>query len=134
MLQGLTSSELQIRHPELRNAYRRVGFFDQIPGGETALARRDRSVRVLSAVASRHPDATVVVVTHGGFLAGFLEYVLDIPSSEARRFAKAHARLNYFEYSAVGWRLDRWNDVAHLEDFVNGSGEKSNIQLPDVAG
>ena len=40
----------------------------------------NRSVRVLTALAERHPGATVAVVTHGGFLAGFLEFVLKMPA------------------------------------------------------
>jgi hypothetical protein len=37
---------------------------------ETAKQRLDRSVQVLTAIAERHSDQTVVVVTHGGFLMG----------------------------------------------------------------
>ncbi len=114
-VQGLTGLEMQARYPEICEAHARAGFYEQIPGGESAIERRDRSIRVLSEIASRHPDSTVAVVTHAGFLAGFLEFVLDLPFGGARAYATSHASLNHFEHSASGWRLDTWNDVTHLD-------------------
>ena len=111
VLQGLTRTEFRARHPALCESHDRLGYFDRIPDGESATERRDRSVRVLSAIAARHPDETVVAITHGGFLGGFLEFVIELPFGGSRQFGNAHASLSYFEHSASGWRLDRWNDI-----------------------
>ena len=115
VLQGLTPAEMNARYTKIRAEYERVGFYNQIPDGESAVERRDRSVQVLSAIAARHPNRTVIAVTHGGLLAAFLEFVLELPFGGSRGFAKSHASLNRFECSASGWRLDIWNGETHLE-------------------
>jgi probable phosphoglycerate mutase len=132
VLQGLTVVEMRDRHPTVMQAYDRVGFFDAIPGGESAEERRDRSVRVLSALADLHPDDTVVVVTHGGFLMGFFEFVLDLPLGGGRRFRRDHASFNSFEHGADGWRLETWNDVSHLDGLSPGVIENAHVRRVGV--
>jgi broad specificity phosphatase PhoE len=114
IFQGLTREEISEKYPEQMAAYERAGFMDVIPEGETAQERTDRSARVLTEIASRHPQQTIVVVTHGGFLTGFLGFVLGIPFSNGRRFRKQNASLNAFEYEEPTWYLQTWNDVTHL--------------------
>jgi broad specificity phosphatase PhoE len=114
VFQGLTREEINERYPDQMAAYERTGFLDVIPDGESAQERTDRSVRVLTEIASRHAEQTVVVVTHGGFLTGFLGFVLGIPFSNGRRFKKENAGFNAFEYVEPNWYLQTWNDVSHL--------------------
>jgi broad specificity phosphatase PhoE len=114
IFQGLTREEISKKYPEQLTAYERAGFMDVIPDGESAQERTDRSARVLTEIASRHPEQTVVVVTHGGFLTGFLTFVLGIPFGNARRFRKPNASFNAFEYVDNDWCLQTWNDVSHL--------------------
>src|SRR5262245_3073293 len=115
ILQGLTREEISEKYPEQMAAYERTGFLDLIPEGETAQERTDRSVRVLTEIASRHPEQTVLVVTHGGFLTGFLGFVLGMPFSSGRRFRKENAGYNAFEYLEPNWYLQTWNDISHLD-------------------
>jgi broad specificity phosphatase PhoE len=115
IFQGLTRQEINEKYPEEMATYERLGFLDVIPEGETAQERTDRSVRVLTEIASRHPEQTIVVVTHGGFLTGFLGFVLSIPFSNGRRFRKENASFNAFEYIEPNWYLETWNDTSHLE-------------------
>lgn len=114
IFQGLTREEISKKYPEQLAAYERAGFMDMIPDGESAQERTDRSARVLTEIASLHPEQTVVVVTHGGFLTGFLTFVLGIPFANARRFRKQNASFNAFEYVDTHWCLQTWNDVSHL--------------------
>jgi broad specificity phosphatase PhoE len=114
VFQGLTREEISEKYPEQMAAYDRLGFLDLIPGGETAQERTDRSVRTLTEIASRHPEQTSVVVTHGGFLTGFLGFVLGIPFSNGRRYRKENASFNAFEYLEPNWYLQTWNDISHL--------------------
>ena len=114
LFQGLTWEEMREQYPGERETYERTGFYDAIPEGETAQQRLDRSVQVLTAIAESHPDQTVVVVTHGGFLMGFLEFVLGIPFGSGKRFKKQNASFNAFEYVETKWCLETWNDLSHL--------------------
>jgi 2,3-bisphosphoglycerate-dependent phosphoglycerate mutase len=114
LLQGLTWEEMGKKFPKERETYERTGFYDVIPEGESAQQRLDRSVRVLTAIAESHPNQTAIVVTHGGFLTGFLEFVLGIPFGNGKRFKKQNASFNAFEYVGSKWCLETWNDVSHL--------------------
>jgi broad specificity phosphatase PhoE len=115
LFQGLTWQQIGVRFPEERAAYERSGFFDTVPDGETAQERQNRSVQVLTDIAARHLNETVAVVTHGGFLMGFLEFVLGLPFGGGKRIKKQNASFNAFEYLEGHWRLGTWNDVSHLD-------------------
>jgi len=102
------------KYPSEQETCKRTGFYAAIPGGETAQQRLDRSVQVLTAIAERHSDQTVVVVTHGGFLMGFLEFLLGVPFGSGKRFKKQNASYNAFEFVQSKWCLETWNDLSHL--------------------
>ena len=106
LFQGLTWKEITEKYPKERKAYEQTGFYDIIPEGETAQQRLDRSVQVLTAIADRHPDQTIAVVTHGGFLMGFFEFVLGMPFGSGKRFKKQNASFNSFEYRGSTWCLE----------------------------
>jgi probable phosphoglycerate mutase len=114
VFQGMLASEIPGRFPEVYSQYQADGYFATIPGGESAEGRRARSVRILTAIADAHPEQTVVVVTHAGFLTGFLEHVLGLAPGSGSRFKKHNAAYNAFAYEAGAWRLETWNDIAHL--------------------
>jgi broad specificity phosphatase PhoE len=115
IFQGLTVSEMREKFPQERQDYERIGFEYVIPGGESARQRLERSVRVLTAIAGRHPTETVVAVTHGGFLMGFFEFVLGIPPGNGWRFKRYNGNYSAFEWSDGRWVMETWNDISHLD-------------------
>lgn len=117
VFEGLTQEEMAQRFPVEFAAYRRSGHQYRIPQGESGQERLERSVRVLTDIADRHPTETVVVVTHGGFLTGFFEYVLGVSPGNGWRFMRQNAAFNSFEYRQCGWCLETWNETAHLEEI-----------------
>lgn len=114
VFQGLLLSEIPSRFPEIYAEYQTAGHFATIPGGESAEGRRARGVRILTVIAEAHVDQTVVVVTHAGFLTGFLEHVLGLSPGSGSRFKKHNAAYNSFLYEDGVFRLETWNDIAHL--------------------
>src|SRR5262249_7507469 len=112
--EGMSWDEIRERYPAKEEEYQRNGFFEFIPGGESAQERVDRSVRTFTSIAEKHPNETVLAVTHAGILTGFLLYVLGIPFSNGQRFFKQNASFNAFEYANSLWRLHTWNDTSHL--------------------
>jgi len=114
--QGLTKKEMREKFPAERSAYERIGYEYVIPNGESAKQRYERSVKTMTDIANRHPDIkdVVVVVTHGGFLMGFFEYVLGIPPGNGWRFKRYNASYSMFEFKNGKWALETWNDIIHL--------------------
>jgi broad specificity phosphatase PhoE len=128
IFQGLTVQEMRDQFPEERSAYESDRLDYVIPGGESGRQRLERSVRVMTAIAESHPDQNVVAVTHGGFLMGFFEHVLGMPSGEGWRFRRYNASFNAFEYLDGRWSLETWNDVQHLA----GLGSRDDPMLPSI--
>jgi broad specificity phosphatase PhoE len=61
--EGLTVDEIQLRWPELWGPAR---HYSARPGGETPQEVRARALEGLRDVIERHPEGTVVIVSHGG--------------------------------------------------------------------
>ena len=112
--QGLTQEEMRRKYPKEQDEYERTGFFHTVAGGESATERLERSAKVFTNIAERHANQTVIGVTHGGFLMGFLEHVLGLPFGNGWRFKKQNASFNAFEYVNSTWSLQTWNDLSHL--------------------
>ena len=117
IFEGLTKEEMTQRFPAEYSDYRRIGQGFRIPRGESGQERLERSIRVLKAIAERHPHERIVAVTHGGFLMGFFEHVLGIAPGSGWRFKRQNAAYNSFEYVEGVWRLETWNDTAHLDQI-----------------
>jgi broad specificity phosphatase PhoE len=117
IFQGMTLAEMEERFPAERRDYLTLGQEYVIPSGESARQRTERSVRVMTEIAGRHPRARVAVVTHGGFLKGFFEHVLGIGPGGGARFRRHNGSLSVFAYEESGWTLESWNDTGHLGDL-----------------
>jgi broad specificity phosphatase PhoE len=117
IFQGMTVAEMEERYPVERRDYETLGHEYVIPNGESARQRTERSVRMMTEIARRHPHARVAVVTHGGFLKGFFEHVLAIGPGSGARFRRHNGSLSVFAWEERGWTLESWNDTGHLGDL-----------------
>ena len=115
IFQGMTKEQMTAQYPNEYSAYRSDPYAYQVPGGESGQQRTERSVRVMNALADRHADETIVVITHGGFLIGFFEHVLNLAPGNAWRFKRQNAAFNVFARTDGAWSLETWNDTSHLD-------------------
>jgi broad specificity phosphatase PhoE len=115
IFQGLTKAQMEAQYPAEYAAYRADPFAYPVPGGESGRQRNERSLRVMNALADRHPTETIVAITHGGFLMGFFEHVLDLAPGNSWRFKRQNAAFNVFERVDNVWSLETWNDTSHLD-------------------
>jgi probable phosphoglycerate mutase len=88
-------------------------------GGETYEELAERIDRALGRIATRYSDAsaTVLVVSHGGAIKGWISRLLGLRASGSRALVgMANASLTLVEHDAQGrHRVHCWNDTAHLE-------------------
>ena len=86
--------------------------WDVIPGAEPADKFRERVHRGITSIASRHPDETVVVVSHGGTMGEIISI-----ATGGRSFAfngSDNASISQLIVIGDAWILRRYNDTAHL--------------------
>jgi probable phosphoglycerate mutase len=115
IFEGLTLAEMNLRYPNERAEYARIGENYVIPSGESAAQRIAIALECLEKLATRHPNETVVVVTHGGVLISLFESALGLPFGSANRYRRLNAAWNVFSRDSDRWILETWGDVAHLE-------------------
>jgi len=110
--EGLAFSEL-----EGRDDWRRFNQFRsgaRAPGGETMIETQARMVRQLGMLRGSHPDATVVVVSHGDPLRSVVAYYLGIPLDLMLRFEIGTASLSVLELSEWEARVMSVNQTAEV--------------------
>ncbi len=115
---GLPWDEYQSRYrPVVPHATPDVPFS---PGGESLneFARRVR--RALDGLLTDHVDRHVTIVSHGGFISAVCLELLGARIDDARAFLLAPKLTSITEWVSSDerdgvWRLERYNDAAHLE-------------------
>jgi len=94
-------------------------YSELAPGGESWAGFVHRASDALRLLAERHSGECVVVVCHAGVVeASLLELMPVDPRRGRLGLRTGHTSLTEWELSAGGWRLLRYNDVAHLAALV----------------
>jgi len=131
--QGLSHAEIAARFPDEWAAWR-AGRDIRRGGGETYAELAERVYRSISSIADAHaghhggpsegppnpPGRTILVVSHGAALKGFVARVLGLTTEGLRAFrVQANTGVTVVERDeARVWRLEVWKDEAHLRDPV----------------
>lgn len=87
------------------------------PAGETVNELRVRVAATLERVAAEHPGRVIAVGTHGGVVDQVLRHVTDTPAFGGFDLWTINSSLSGVSRWSTGrWRVDRYNDAAHLHD------------------
>lgn len=92
----------------------RTRSFDAFPGTEPSAELRARALDQLTRLVHEHDGQRVVVVTHGGFVNGFLAELFGI--SQDMFFLPAHGSVTRVLFGDGRWALSSANEVAHLRE------------------
>ena len=86
-----------------------------IPGGESSGDLTRRVTAAVDRVVGRHPGRTIVVCTHGGAIDVALRYALGSPGRGQFDLYTTNTSLTTVTHTSWGrWRIERYNDAAHL--------------------
>ncbi len=115
-LEGLSPQEMRDRYGDfLREWFSTEAGSLRMPGGESLQDVQDRAWAAVERLAERHPEETVIVVSHNFTIHAVLCRALGIPVASFRRLQHdlaAKAVLEVHDDSAVVISL---NDTCHLE-------------------
>jgi len=117
---GLTFEDAKAHDPEMyRICFERPSRF-RPPKGESFEELRGRSLAAAKAIAERHPDQTVAIVTHNVvnrvILLGFLETTTDL----FWRLHQGTCAINVIEYDGAGYGIELLNDTGHIRNMKRG--------------
>lgn len=115
IFQGYTFPEMKEKFPTEWSEYHSDKKFEYvIPEGESQRQRRERSIRVMNRLSGSHQTETIVVVSHGGILRGFFEFVLGLTPGGEGRFVRRNGTYNSFLNNDGEWAVEVWGDDSHL--------------------
>jgi len=115
--EGLTYAQVRERYPDLLQRW--LGpdpAAATMPGGEGLPAVQERAWEAIAALAQRHPQDTVVVVTHNFVILCILTRALGMPLSAFRRLRHEVAAVSVLEVEGERMTLVRLNDTCHLRE------------------
>ncbi len=112
---GRTHTEIARDDAERYAAWRAGGGQVTPPGGETLEAATNRIVAALDELTT-DGEATLCLVSHGGILRLAAGHLLGLPALEAWALDVDNASVSRLTWQAAGepWRIEAWNDTAHL--------------------
>ena len=125
--QGLTKEEMLIKYPKEMRLFEELGQGYTLPGAENILVKDKRVKRVMKKIALRHVGEKVVVVSHGGILTSFFEFVLGMSPGSTWRFQRFNGSYNSFSFSDGFWSLVTWGDISHLDGI--GTMDDPSLKL-----
>jgi probable phosphoglycerate mutase len=90
-------------------------------GGEAWVEFMARVSRTIAAIVEQHEGKTIVAAVHGGVIDGSMVHFLGLPDDAGNVLATRNSSITEWSHGVHpwgpggGWRLQRFNDHAHLE-------------------
>ncbi len=124
LFEGSTYAEAHATWPEIYATWQRREPDYAVPGGESYLQVRARTLAAIEDIARDFAGKTAVVVTHGGILDAVYRAAFDIPWKTPRPYAIPNGSISRASVRLPGplLRIHFWADREHLD------------AAPDLAG
>ena len=114
--EGLSVKEIAQKYPDLYQNYLKDSVTYRAPEGERLESVQARVTQMVRRIEKRHPNDTVVIVTHGGPIRAFFCHALGAPLQTFRKINLANCSITTFSRDRDGnWFLEVLNDSRHLE-------------------
>jgi len=112
--EGLTYKAISAGWPEQTSKLYTNPDEIAIPGGETFHQLKDRAVGAIAQIVARHPDETVVVVSHGATIRTIICALLGIHFNHLWEIKQDNTAVNIIEYYDGRGMIALINDSHHL--------------------
>lgn len=124
--EGYTNEEITERFAASQVLWRTNPAVYTIPGGgETITQVNTRITHALARWQTQYPDATVVWVTHGGFIGLLVCHMLGLDISRRWQFRHDNASITEFWLQPERVILVRLNETAYLADMQHVEGAEA---------
>ena len=113
-LTGLSGHQMRERYPEFSALWDADPGTAQMPGGESLLQVQERAWKAVTALGTRHGEATVVAVTHHFTIHSIVCRILDVPLGSLSRLRVDLGSVTRLELSKGSEALVSLNETGHL--------------------
>lgn len=114
--QGRPYSEIANKYPKEFERYKTAPDTFQSPGGETLNEAMKRSMNLLKEIEKKHPNGTVLIVTHRVICKLMLLGILGLTSSGFWQLKPDTCSLSVFTSGSEGYVPTKFNDTSFLRD------------------
>jgi probable phosphoglycerate mutase len=127
LIEDLSKTELWQR---IQSAPSRARF----PGGESFAEIQARMAATLDDLSARHPEQTILVVSHSDPIKLALAYYVGLPLDLFQRMVIDTASISELHFSSSSARLVRTNDCAHVppEPAAAANAEPAAVTAAEV--
>lgn len=116
--EGLTYGEINEKWPGVMERIFKSPDSIQIPGGETYQQVQQRAMAAIEKLVKKHPEETIIVVSHGATIRTILCAALEIPLTSVWRIRQDNTAVNIIEYHKDNWAsVLLMNDTHHLKEI-----------------
>ena len=115
--QGLSTGEAERLDPELFHRWRDTPHLVTLPEGESLERVQFRAMRAIEYIDSRHPEDTVVMVSHEAVCKVIIGGVLRMDLSRYWSIRQDLACINMLDVGDNRSMVTRVNDLCHLNDI-----------------
>ena len=119
IFQTHTYAEVKARHAEDYARFLKRDPDFSFRTGESLRAFSQRSLDVMSRIASENEGRNILVVTHGGVLDELYRFIHRIPVQAPRDFGIPNCGINRLVHDSGAWRIECWAETGHLEGALD---------------
>lgn len=114
--EGLTKAEFEANHPEVFKRWQAaVGDISFAwPGGESRSGFQDRIKGTINRLVGRHPGETIVAVSHGAAIGGYVAFTCDEGLQVWNKYQPDNCSLTEIRFTDGHPALIRFNDTSFL--------------------
>jgi len=117
VVEGLRVTDIQQQFPQAWDQWVRFEADFAFEGGESTRTFHARVLAAVRALARRHPEQTLTVVTHGGVLDMLYRSALGLSLSGPRASDIPNAGINRLRLQGEAIEIVDWADTRHLADL-----------------
>jgi len=117
-IESMTFAEVADKFPELLARWDdRYDLSFAYPGGESRAAFMRRLATAWDALIARHPEDTIVIVSHGGVLRATMSHFFPEETDLWNNFIAGNCSLTYIQMNGYHTELVRLDDREHLQEL-----------------
>jgi broad specificity phosphatase PhoE len=124
---GVPLQEVKVKYADLYRQWEAAPHTVRFPNGETLAVLRTRALAAVEEVVQRHPDRTVLLMTHRAVNRVLIAAFIGMDNSHFWRIAQDTAAINRFHLEKDGlrvgntWYITSLNETGHLRGTLSRS-------------
>jgi broad specificity phosphatase PhoE len=116
--EGLKFDEIKEKYIDVYKIWRDTPHIAKVPGAESILEIRERSMTKLMEILNAEKDKNILVVSHGITIKVLIASIMGIDLANLHKIRQDNTALNIFEYKNNNFYTVLVNDTCHISNII----------------